>query len=270
MLSTNALAAGFCIIGEFNILDKEAFNRLSEKNYTSFSEGITPASFPNAPNHFSAEPTDLSEAKYLYNNTSSLLEVGPESSVVSEAEEASRLLSSIGRTASKMGGAVALEILGPIGDAVAVGLYRNVVDAFEDESRTSYDRFQATVMELVDWFGVLKLPQRSIDRHILVNRWNNMAAGDHYSFTIHDDIVTRQDLRDKKHWASLAANQHKTIETVVKKLRVRCCFKISSLLSRVSKGSSTSFSNMLITAVDRELNKTLSYQLGINKNGKRV
>ncbi|WP_152432291.1 hypothetical protein [Vibrio aquimaris] len=270
MLSANALAAGFCTIGdEFNILDKEAFNRLSEKNYTSFSEGITPEDlFPNAPNHFSAEPTDLSEAKYLYNNTSSLLEVGPESSVALEAEEASRLLSSIGRTASKVGGA-ALEVLGPIGDAVAVGLWaRNVADAFEDESRTSYDRF-ATVMELVDWFGVLKLPQRSIDRHIMVNRWNNMAAGDHYSFKIHDDIVTRQDLRDKKHWASLAANQHKTIETIVKSYASDVALKYQAYYQESVKAQ-TLLSNKLITAVDQELNKTLYFKLGINKDGNRL
>ncbi|MBU2898999.1 hypothetical protein [Vibrio hepatarius] len=270
ILSTNVLAAGFCTIGdEFTILDKEAFNRLSEKNYASFSEGITPEElFPTAPNHFSAESTNLSETKYVYNETSTLLEAGPESSVALEAEEASRLLSSIGRTASEVGGA-ALEVLGPIGGAVAVGFWaRDVAQAFEDESRTSYDRF-ATVMELVDWFGVLKLPQRSIDRHILINRWNNMAAGDHYSFTIHDDIVTRQDLRDKRHWASLAANQHKTIEAIVKSYASDVALKYQAYYQE-SVRAQTVLSNQLITTVDKELNKTLFFQLDINKDRNRL
>ena len=73
----------------------------------------------------------------------------------------------------------AIEVLGPVGDAIAVGLWaEEVAESFADETQTSYDRF-ATVMSLIDWFGVLKLPARDIDRHILINRWNNVTKGDH-------------------------------------------------------------------------------------------
>ncbi|MBD1569773.1 hypothetical protein [Aliivibrio sp. S10_S31] len=265
LLSTGTSALELCRIGEeINVLDKESFNNLSEKNYRSFSDEIMPEDlFPAVPEHLSSLKPNLHEATYVYNDTSSLLETGPASSFAIETEEASRLLSTIGRSASEAG-SVALEALGPIGEAAAVGLWaRDVADTFEDESRTSYDRF-ATVVELVDWFGVLKLPEHAVDRYIISNRWDSMASGNHYSFSIHDDIVTQQDLRDKKHWAELASNQHKTLESIVKNYASDIALKYQLHYQETVKAQAL-LANELMSAVDQELEKTLHFQLGINK-----
>ena len=270
LLSTGASALELCRVGdEINVLDKESFNNLSKKNYRSFSDEIMPEDlFPKVPDHFSSLKPNLSEATHVYSDTSSLLETGPASSFAVETEEASRLLSTIGRSASEAGSA-ALESLGPIGEAAAVGLWaRDVADTFEDESRTSYDRF-ATVMGLVDWFGVLKLPERAVDRYIISNRWDSMASGNHYSFTIHDDIVTQQDLRDKKHWAELASNQHRTLESIVKSYASDVALKYQLHYQETVKAQAL-LANELISAVDQELEKTLHFQLGINKEGSRL
>lgn len=74
----------------------------------------------------------------------------------------------------------------------------------------------ATVMSLIDWFGFLKLSEREINRKILTARWNRVAAADIYSFTVHEDIVTQQDKKDKQYWADLASGQQHMLEALAK------------------------------------------------------
>ncbi|PKG38912.1 hypothetical protein [Psychromonas sp. Urea-02u-13] len=270
LLSTGASALGICQVGDdLNILNKQSFDHLSENNYRAFSDDILPEDlFPAVPDHFSSLKPSLSEAADVYAQTASLVGTGPSGAFVLEAEEATRLLTTIGRTTARVG-SVVLEALGPVGDAVAVGFWaQDVAETFQDESRTSYDRF-ATVMELVDWFGVLKLPERQIDRYILSQRWDNMAAGNHYSFTIHDDIVSQQDLRDKKHWAELANKQHQTLEYIVKNYASDVALKYQLHYQEVVKAQ-TIITNELLSAVDQERQKSIHFQLAINKDNTRL
>ncbi|MGF1845558.1 hypothetical protein [Vibrio lentus] len=267
IISSSAGAFEICKIGdEYNVLDSESFHQIRQKNYDAFSDGITPENlFPSAPEHIIDLKPSLSEASDILPETATLLDTGPASAIAIEPVEATRLMETLGRSTSSLAKG-ALEALGPIGDAVAVGLWANdVANSFQDESRTSYDRF-ATVMELVDWFGVLKLPAREIDRQILSSRWDRIAAGDHYSYRIHDDLITQQDLRDKNHWAELASKQQAMLNAVARGFATDLALKYQQHYQEVVQAQ-TIMAEELITGVEHELRKTLFSQLAIDHQG---
>ncbi|PMG47554.1 hypothetical protein BCU90_12010 [Vibrio lentus] len=270
MISSSAGAFEICKIGdEYNVLDSEVFHQIRKKNYDAFSDGITPENlFPSAPEHIIDLKPSLSEASDILPETATLLETGPASAIAIEPVEATRLMETLGRSTSSLAKG-ALEALGPIGDAVAVGLWANdVANSFQDESRTSYDRF-ATVMELVDWFGVLKLPAREIDRQILSSRWDRIAAGDHYSYRVHDDLITQQDLRDKNHWAELASKQQAMLNAVARGFATDLALKYQQHYQEVVQAQ-TIMAEELITGVEHELRKTLFSELVVDHQGSRL
>ncbi|PTP76328.1 hypothetical protein [Vibrio splendidus] len=267
MISSSASAFEICEIGdEYNVLDNERFHQIRQKNYDAFSDGITPENlFPSSPEHIVDLKPSISEASDVFPETATLLETGPASAIAIEPVEATRLMETLGRSTTGLAQG-ALEALGPIGDAVAVGLWANdVANSFQDESRTSYDRF-ATVMELVDWFGVLKLPAREIDRQILSSRWDRIAAGDHYSYRVHDDLITQQDLRDKNHWAELASKQQAMLNAVARGFATDLALKYQQHYQEVVQAQ-TIMAEELITGVEHELRKTLFSQLAIDHQG---
>ena len=270
MASPYANAFQVCNIGEeYGVLEGEGLHQLRKLNYQAFSEDITPEHlFTSNPLHKSDVKPSLIEAEDVYPQTSSLLDAGPASTVVLEAEEATSLLKTVGR--STIGAAKgALEVLGPVGDAVMVGLWANdVAKSFEDETNTSYDRF-ATVMSLIDWFGVLKLPEREIDRQILVSRWNKVAAGEHYSFKVHNDIVTQQDKRDKQHWADLSKNQQAMLEGIAKGFATDVALKYQQYYQEAVIGQ-TQLVETLLNAVEEERYKSISSKLSLEESGRRV
>ncbi|PML56439.1 hypothetical protein [Vibrio lentus] len=270
IISSSAGAFEICKIGdEYNVLDSESFHQIRQKNYDAFSDGITPENlFPSAPEHIIDLKPSLSEASDILPETATLLDTGPASAIAIEPVEATRLMETLGRSTSSLAKG-ALEALGPIGDAVAVGLWANdVANSFQDESRTSYDRF-ATVMELVDWFGVLKLPAREIDRQILSSRWDRIAAGDHYSYRIHDDLITQQDLRDKNHWAELASKQQAMLNAVAQGFATDLALKYQQHYQEVVQAQ-TIMAEELITGVEHELRKTLFSELAVDHQGSRL
>ncbi|MEZ8915339.1 hypothetical protein AB6D87_04335 [Vibrio lentus] len=270
MISSNVNAFQVCNIGdEYNVLDSESFHQIRQKNYDAFGEGITPENlFPSSPEHIVDLKPSLSEASDILPETAKLLETGPASAIAIEPVEATRLMETLGRSTSSLAKG-ALEALGPIGDAVAVGLWANdVANSFQDESRTSYDRF-ATVMELVDWFGVLKLPAREIDRQILSSRWDRIAAGDHYSYRVHDDLITQQDLRDKNHWAELASKQQAMLNAVARGFATDLALKYQQHYQEVVQAQ-TIMAEELITGVEHELRKTLFSELAVDHQGSRL
>ncbi|MFS1504233.1 hypothetical protein BCU13_012570 [Vibrio lentus] len=270
MISSNVNAFQVCNIGdEYNVLDSESFHQIRQKNYDAFGEGITPENlFPSSPEHIVDLKPSLSEASDVFPETATLLDTGPASAIAIEPVEATRLMETLGRSTSSLAKG-ALEALGPIGDAVAVGLWANdVANSFQDESRTSYDRF-ATVMELVDWFGVLKLPAREIDRQILSSRWDRIAAGDHYSYRVHDDLITQQDLRDKNHWAELASKQQAMLNAVAQGFATDLALKYQQHYQEVVQAQ-TIMAEELITGVEHELRKTLFSELAVDHQGSRL
>ncbi|MFM2662562.1 hypothetical protein AAFX15_20740 [Vibrio chagasii] len=270
MISSNVNAFQVCNIGdEYNVLDSESFHQIRQKNYDAFGEGITPENlFPSAPEHIVDLKPSLSEASDVFPETATLLETGPASAVTLAPEEAARLMDTLGRSTTGLAQG-ALEALGPIGDAVAVGLWANeVATSFQDESRTSYDRF-ATVMGLVDWFGVLKLPAREIDRQILSSRWDRIAAGNHYSYHVHEDLVTQQDLRDKIYWAELASDQQAMLNAVARGFATDLALKYQQHYQEVVKAQ-TIMAEELITAVDHELRKAIFSQLALDHKDSRL
>ncbi|PKF80072.1 hypothetical protein CW749_10315 [Vibrio sp. vnigr-6D03] len=252
-----------CNIGdEYNVLDRESFHDIRKSNYRNFSEDLTPEDlFLSAPEHHADARPSLAEADEVFPETASLLEVGPVNVAVLESEEAASLLTTIGRSTAGFAKG-ALEALGPVGDTIAVGLWANeVAQAFEDETKTSYDRF-ATVMSLIDWFGVLKLPEREIDRKILTARWNRVAAGDHYSFTVHDDIITQQDKKDKQHWADLASSQQRMLEALAKGYASDVALKYQQHYQEALKAQAV-LAETLINSVESEVQKAIFNKLAL-------
>lgn len=258
LITSSTQAVEVCQFGdELSVLNTESFNAVQQENYLNFSKDITADTlFIRAPEHLPDLKPSLPDADGVFVRTSSLLEAGPASTLAIESGEAARLMETLGRTTRGFARG-ALEALGPIGNTVAVGLWaKDVANTFQDESRTSYDRF-TSVMGLVDWFGVLKLPEREIDRHILSNRWAAMAAGDHYSFTVHNDLVTQQDVRNKAHWAALAANQDAMLTQVVGAYATDLALKYQLHYQEAVKAQ-TMMAETLINAIDLEVRKTLS------------
>ncbi|MPY26581.1 hypothetical protein [Shewanella sp. YLB-07] len=258
LITSSAHAYEICQLSdELSVLDKESFNTVQRDNYQTFSEDITADTlFTTAPEHLPELKPSLPDTEGIFARTSLLLETGPASTLAIESGEAARLMRTLGRTTSGLAKG-ALEALGPIGDAAVVGLWaRDVANTFQDESRTSYDRF-TSVMGLIDWFGVLKLPEREIDRHILSKRWAAIAAGDHYSFSVHNDLVTQQDVRNKVHWAALAANQDAMLTQVVNGYATDLALKYQLHYQEAVKAQ-TEMAETLLNAIDLEVRKTLS------------
>ncbi|MFY2508554.1 hypothetical protein ACN3E9_09755 [Vibrio pectenicida] len=270
MASPYANALQVCTIGdEYRVLEDEGLHQIRKSNYQTFSEDLTPESlFSSNPLNQSEVKPSLIETEEVFPQTSSLLDSGPASVVTLEAEEAASMLKTIGR--STIGAAKgALEVLGPVGDAVMVGLWANeVAQSFKDETSTGYDRF-TTVMSLIDWFGVLKLPERDIDRQILVSRWNKVAAGEHYSFKVHDDIVTQQDKKDKQHWADLSKNQQTMLEDLARGFAADVALKYHQYYQEAVLAQ-TRLTETLVSAIEEEKYKAIYNKLSLEESGKRV
>ncbi|MBU2897738.1 hypothetical protein [Vibrio hepatarius] len=270
MTSPYANALQVCTIGdEYRVLEGEGLHQIRKSNYQTFSEDLTPNNlFGSNPIHQSETKPSLIETEEIFPETSSLLDVGPTSVVTLEAEEAASMLKTIGRSA--MGAAKgAIEVLGPVGDAVMVGLWANeVAQSFKNETNTGYDRF-ATVMSLVDWFGVLRLPEREIDRQILVSRWNKVAAGEHYSFTVHNDIVTQQDKKDKQHWADLSKGQQAMLEDLARGFAADLALKYQQYYQEAVLAQ-TRLTEALVSAIEEEKYKAIYNKLSLEESGKRV
>lgn len=268
--SSYANAFQVCTIGEeYGVLEGDELHQIRKSNYQTFSEDLTPEElFTSSPLHKSDVKPSLSEAEDIFPRTSSLLETGPSSAITLEAEEATGLLKTIGR--STIGAAKgALEVLGPVGDAVMVGLWANdVAQSFKDETNTSYDRF-TTVMSLIDWFGVLKLPEREIDRQILVSRWNRVAAGEHYSFKVHNDIVTQQDKKDKQHWADLSRGQQAMLEGIAKGFATDLALKYQQYYQE-SVLAQAKLAETLIDGLEEETHKSIYSNLSLERAGKKL
>jgi hypothetical protein len=270
LITSSTQAIEVCQFGdELSILDKESFSAVQQDNYLTFSEDITADTlFISPPEHLPDLKPSLPDTDGVFARTSSLLEAGPASTLAIESGEAARLMETLGRTTSGIAKG-ALEALGPIGDAAAVGLWaKDVANTFQDESRTSYDRF-TSVMGLVDWFGALKLPAREIDRHILSNRWAAMTTGDHYSFTVHNDLVTQQDVRNKAHWAALAANQDAMLTQVVDAYATDLALKYQLHYQEAVKAQ-TVMAETLVNAIDLEVRKTLSTHFAFDWDDSRL
>ncbi|PSV20994.1 hypothetical protein C0W44_10760 [Photobacterium leiognathi subsp. mandapamensis] len=263
MISPSVDALEVCNIGdEYNVVTRENFHEIRKSNYRNFSENLTSDDlFLSAPDHTVDIRPSLTEADSVFPTTASLLEVGPTNAALLETEEAASLLTTLGRSTAGLTKGV-LEALGPIGDTVAVGLWAHeVAQSFEDETKTSYDRF-TSVMSLIDWFGVLKLPAREIDRQILTARWNRVAASDHYSFTVHNDIVTQQDKKDKQHWADLASGQQRMLEATAQNYASDIALKYQQHYQEAVQAQSQ-LAETLIAAVDSEVQKTIFNKLAL-------
>ncbi|MCG7499734.1 hypothetical protein MHO82_22980 [Vibrio sp. Of7-15] len=184
-------AAELCRIDdEITLLNETDYRALQQENYAAFSRDLVPSD-----EILSASGTELSlkgelpNEFELFTQTSGKLETGPASALTLTEAESTNILRTMGRPAEEIA-AGALEALGPVGDALAVGLWAmDVANTFQDESQTAYDRF-ASVLSLVDVFGILRIPQRAIDRQIITHRWDKIASGDHYSYTVHHDLVS--------------------------------------------------------------------------------
>ena len=253
-----------CNLGEeYKVLESEKLYDIRQSNYQKFSNEVAVEEpFYFAPEHDVNVRPSIVETENIFPQTSSLLEAGPESTIVLEAKEATRLLSTLGRSTAGIA-KEALEALGPVGDAVAVGLWANeVANSFADETQTSYDRF-ATTMSLIDWFGVLKLPEREIDRQILTARWNKVAAGEHYSFTLNQNIITQQDKKDIQHWVDLAKGQEKMLESLAQGFATDLALKYQYQYQKALKAQ-THLVETLISAVESETNKAIYHQLALD------
>ncbi|WP_339386554.1 hypothetical protein [Vibrio caribbeanicus] len=263
LISLGSHAYEACEFGkEIRLLERNSLNSLKEENYLVFSKQVSAENlFSSPPDHLSDIKPSIEEGRELFPQTSDLLEHGVSSTIVLEPEQASQILKTLGRTSTSLTKG-ALESLGPIGDVVAVGLWsREVAQSFQDESRTAYDRF-ATVMELVDWFGILRLPEREIDRSIISQRWSSIASGDHYSFKVHQDLVTQNDLLEKSHWVDMARKQKVMLNAVVRGLASDVALKYQLHYQEFVK-SQAMMSEELIDVVETELNKTLHHKLSL-------
>ncbi|PNQ54001.1 hypothetical protein C1141_18225, partial [Vibrio agarivorans] len=264
VLSPHAFSFQACNLGdEYKVIEAEELYQIRKANYQKFSGDIsTEEPFYFSPEHHADIRPNIIDTEDVFPQTSSLLEAGPESAIALEAKEASSLLSTIGRSTAGIA-KEALEVLGPVGDAVAVGLWANeVANAFEDETQTSYDRF-ATTMGLIDWFGVLKLPEREIDRQILTARWNKVASGKHYSFTLNQNIITQQDKKDIQHWVDLARGQQQMLESLAQGFATDLALKYQYQYQKALKAQ-THLVETLISAVESETNKTIFHQLALD------
>ena len=211
--SSMASASEFCHIDdETYILDEESYRVLQRENYATFSHDFIPSdALIAAPQAELAIKGEVPETSEIFSNTSLKLVEGPDEALAMTSSESARLLRTMGRTAEEIA-AGALEAMGPVGDALAVGLWAmDVAETFEEESSTAYDRF-ASIMGLIDWFGILRIPEREIDRNIIASRWDKVANGEHYSFTVHDDLATEQDRTDKERWGHFSNGYHDFLE----------------------------------------------------------
>lgn len=254
---------------EVTLLDNSDYRALQQENYASYSRDLVSGeellSSPGMELSLKGKlPNDLD----LFAETSGKLATGPTSALTLTETESTDMLLAIGRPAEEIT-AGSLEALGPVGDALAVGLWAmDVANTFEDESQTAYDRF-ASVLSIVDVFGALRIPQRAIDRQIIANRWDSIASGDHYSYTIHQDLATEQDQLDKELWGSYAEGYHQFLKRITLDYMTDVAMKYQLHYQELVHGQ-TQLAQELINGIDQALYASLMSLLAPDTHNGRV
>ncbi|WP_273992144.1 hypothetical protein [Vibrio parahaemolyticus] len=254
---------------EITLLDNSDYRALQQENYASYSRDLVSGEeLLSSPGMELSLKGELPGKLDLFPETSGKLTTGPASALTLTETESTNILRSIGRPAEEIS-AGPLEALGPVGDALAVGLWAmDVANTFEDESLTAYDRF-ASVLSIVDVFGILRIPQRAIDRQIIANRWDSIASGDHYSYTIHQDLATEQDLLDKERWGSYAEGYHQFLERTTLDYMTDVAMKYQLHYQELVHGQ-TQLAQELINGIDQALYASLMSHLAPETHNGRV
>ncbi|CAH8224929.1 hypothetical protein [Vibrio aestuarianus] len=254
---------------EVTLLDNSDYRALQQENYASYSRDLVSGEeLLSSPGMELSLKGKLPNELDLFAETSGKLTTGPTSALTLTETESTNILRAIGRPAEEIA-AGPLEALGPVGDALAVGLWAmDVANTFEDESRTAYDRF-ASVLSIVDVFGVLRIPQRAIDRQIIANRWDSIASGDHYSYTIHQDLATEQDQLDKELWGSYAKGYHQFLERSTLDYMTDVAMKYQLHYQELVHGQ-TQLAQELINGIDQAIYASLMSHLAPDTHNGRV
>lgn len=269
-VSSPVLGSEFCPIDdEQYLLDEESYRVLQQDNYRIFSREVSPTdALLTSPQGELAIKGELPEALDVFSATALNLTRGPDEALALTSAESLRLLRSMGRTAEKVA-AGALEALGPVGDILAVGLWaEDVAETFADESRTAYDRFES-IMGLIDVFGLLKVPERDIDRKIIASHWDSIASGEHYSYTLHQDLATQQDHIDKVRWAHFSDGYDKFLQRTTLDFLIDVGLKYQLHYIEAVQGQ-TQMAQELINGIDQELYKSLMTHLALNEAAERT
>lgn len=144
----------------------------------------------------------------------------------------------------------------------------DVANTFQDESQTAYDRF-ASVLSIVDVFGILRIPQRAIDRQIITHRWDSIASGDHYSYTVHQDLASEQDQLDKMRWQGYAEGYHHFLERTTLDYLTDVGLKYQLHYQELVHGQ-TQLAQELINGIDQALYTSLMTHLAPNTRDGRI
>ncbi|WP_210457325.1 hypothetical protein [Vibrio crassostreae] len=254
---------------EVRLLDNSDYRTLQQENYASYSRDLVSGEeLLSSPGMELSLKGKLPSELDLFVETSGKLTTGPASALTLTETESTNILRAIGRPAEEIA-AGSLEALGPVGDALAVGLWAmDVANTFEDESQTAYDRF-VSVLSIVDVFGILRIPQQAIDRQIIANRWDSIASGDHYSYTIHQDLATEQDQLDKERWGSYAEGYHQFLERTTLDYMTDVAMKYQLHYQELVHGQ-TQLAQELINGIDQALYASLMSHLAPETHNGRV
>ena len=254
---------------EITLLDNSDYRALQQENYASYSRDLVSGEeLLSSPGMELSLKGELPGELDLFARTSGKLTTGPASALTLTETESTNILRAIGRPAEEIA-AGTLEALGPVGDALAVGLWAmDVANTFEDESQTAYDRF-VSVLSIVDVFGILRIPQQAIDRQIIANRWDSIASGDHYSYTIHQDLATEQDQLDKERWGSYAEGYHYFLERTTLDYMADVAMKYQLHYQELVHGQ-TQLAQELINGIDQALYASLMSHLAPDTHNGRV
>ncbi|MEZ9752391.1 hypothetical protein AB4425_12590 [Vibrio sp. 10N.261.51.A1] len=254
---------------EVTLLNNSDYRALQQENYASYSRDLVSGEeLLSSPGMELSLKGKLPSELDLFAETSGKLTTGPASALTLTETESTNILRAIGRPAKEIS-AGALEALGPVGDALAVGLWAmDVANTFEDESQTAYDRF-VSVLSIVDVFGILRIPQQAIDRQIIANRWDSIASGDHYSYIIHQDLATEQDQLDKERWGSYAEGYHQFLERTTLDYMADVAMKYQLHYQELVHGQ-TQLAQELINGIDQALYASLMSHLAPETHNGRV
>ena len=269
-VSSPVLGSEFCPIDdEQYLLDEESYRVLQQDNYRIFSREVSPTdALLTSPRGELAIKGKLPEALDVFSATALNLTRGPDEALALTSAESLRLLRSMGRTAEKVA-AGALEALGPVGDILAVGLWaEDVAETFADESRTAYDRFES-IMGLIDVFGLFNLPEHDIDRMIITSHWDRIASGEHYSYTLHQDLVTQQDHLDKVRWAHFSDGYDKFLQRTTQDFLIDAGLKYQFHFIEAVQVQ-TKIAQELFNGIDQEMYKSLMTHLALNGSAERI
>ncbi|NRD74947.1 hypothetical protein HQQ94_17340 [Shewanella sp. VB17] len=253
---------------KIDLLNEHDYLNYQKKQYLASSDRIEVNHLFNPKQSPSLiEKAALPENELVYSETAAKLAKGPATSFELSVASSKSLLRSMGRTTISLGSQT-LEALGPIGDAAFIGLWsKNIADTFSNESATSYDKFES-IISLVDWFGLFKIAQRDIDAKIYADRWDAMASGKHYSYTLHKDLFTEQEFKDKEHWLKYATGY----KTFLKNATTNIVNEVSmryQLYYLDSVNAQTIIARQLISGIDQELYKGIAHLLSANYKGKK-